>query len=183
MEAMLLLPRWKGLDGVPVANPLNKRCPHRPLPDVGDVSLLSAGRGVEGKLGGGFNSSGEGWWRWNIGAATVSFCALVSGALQRRTDTGVFHRPASASYGRKATLLNLYFPETKQSEGKINSSSHDAGPSGSSPAPVSVLWRRKSTETSIRCGAQLEGPDCFFLNLSRFFFCKKSILIQNSPVL
>jgi hypothetical protein len=34
---------------------------------------------------------------------------------------------------------------------------------------VSVLWRSMSTATSIRCGAQLEGPDCFLHNLSRVF--------------
>jgi hypothetical protein len=37
---------------------------------------------------------------------------------------------------------------------------------------VSVLWRSMSTATSIRSGAQLEGPDCFFHNLSRVFSVK-----------
>jgi hypothetical protein len=105
-----------------------------------------------------------------------------SGALQRRTEAGGYHRPASASYGRKATLLNLYFLETKKSEGKIFGSSHDAGPSGSSPAPVSVLWRSNSTAT-FRRGAELEGPDCFSHNLSGVFSVKTQTFFQNSPVL
>jgi hypothetical protein len=109
-----------------------------------------------------------GWLRRGASAAL--------GALQRRTEAGGSHRPASACYGRKATLLYLYFPETKKSNGKIYRSCHDAGPSGSSPAPVSILWRSNSTATSIGCGAELGGPDCFFHIFSGVFSVKAQSL-------
>jgi hypothetical protein len=111
-------------------------------------------------------------------ATPKSLCALVQGVHQRRTDAGGQHRPASASHGRRATLLKLYFPETKKSEGKIYSFRHDAGPSGSSPAPVSVLWRRNSSATS-RGGAQLRGLDCFSQFLSEILFVKAPSLSRN----
>jgi hypothetical protein len=115
-------------------------------------------------------------------AATLSFHTVTTGwspilfgqdpgALQRRTEVGGHHRPASASYGRKATLLNLFFPETKQSEGKTFGSSHDAEPSGPSPAPVSKLWRSSAT-TTFRRSAEMEGPDCFSHNIFRVFSVK-----------
>jgi hypothetical protein len=111
-----------------------------------------------------------------------SLCSLVSRALQQRTQAGGLHRPASASHGRKATLLILYFPETKKSEGKIYRSRHDAGPSGSSPAPVSVLWRSNPMATSSSCGVELGGPDCFFPILSRVCSVKARSLSRISPI-
>lgn len=120
--------------------------------------------------------------RRGTSAAPESLHALISGVLQQRTQAGGYHRPASAAHGRKATLLVLYFPETKKSEGKINRLRHDTGPSGSSPAPVSVLWRSSSTATFIRCGAELQGPDCFFLFLSGVFFAKAQSLSRISLI-
>jgi hypothetical protein len=49
VEVVLLLPRWKWVDGSRVANLLNKHRLRRPLPIVGVVSLLSAERGGLGE--------------------------------------------------------------------------------------------------------------------------------------
>lgn len=56
---------------------------------------------------------------YEAATALESLHALLSGVLQQRTEAGGFHRLASASHGRKVTLLILYFPETKKSKGKI----------------------------------------------------------------
>ncbi|KAK1686638.1 hypothetical protein QYE76_047486 [Lolium multiflorum] len=72
------------------------------------------------------------------------------------------HRPAPASHGRVAALLQEILLRNKKSKGKIYRSCHDARPSGSSPMPVSILWRSNSTASSISCGAELGGPNCFF---------------------
>jgi hypothetical protein len=120
-------------------------------------------------------------------AATSSFLTVAKdwssifygqdhGVLQRRTDAGGHRRLASAPYGRKATLLSFSFPETKQSEGKAFSSNHDAGSSGSSPASTSLLWWSDAS-TTFSGGAEQEGPDCFFYNLSRILYVK----FQSSP--
>ena len=100
------------------------------------LGVLLAGRGGEGQdTDGGKEllAAGKSY------AATSSFHTVAKdwsstlfgldlGVHQRRTDAGGHRRPASASYGRKATLLSISFPETKQSEGKAFCSSHDAGP-------------------------------------------------------
>jgi hypothetical protein len=53
------------------------------------------------------------------------------------------------------------FPRTKKSKGKSYCFHHDAGPSGSSPASVFVLWRSNSTAI-LFCGAERRGPDRVF---------------------
>ncbi|KAK1604460.1 hypothetical protein QYE76_028133 [Lolium multiflorum] len=121
--------------------------------------------------------------RRGTSATPESLHALISGVLQQRTEAGGYHRPASTTHGRKATLLVLYFPQTKKSEGKIYCLRHDAGPSGSSPAPVSVLWRSNSTATFFRCGAELQGPDCFFHFLSGVFYAKAQWLLVQARIL
>jgi hypothetical protein len=146
--------------------------------------LPLAGRGGEEWKQSYFSSSASArWWIGMRGAVSilgdpkrrldcvVAICGQrghsehmqdVSGVLQQRTEAGGYHRPASASHGQKATRLYFYFPETKKSKGKIYRSCHDAGPSGSSLAPVSVLWWSNLSASSIRNGAELGGPDCFF---------------------
>lgn len=49
VEVVLLLPRWKWVDGAPVENLLNMHRLRHPLPVVGVVSLLSANRGGLGE--------------------------------------------------------------------------------------------------------------------------------------
>jgi cytolysin (calcineurin-like family phosphatase) len=154
------------------------------LQDLDGFDAVLAAMGADGavRLEIYLDLTGSGASREDPSATPESLCALVQGVHQWRTDAGGQHRPASASHGRRATLLKLYFPETKKSEGKIYSFRHDAGPSGSSPAPVSVLWRSNSTAT-FRRGAELEGPDCFSHNLSGVFSVKTQTFFQNSPVL
>jgi hypothetical protein len=153
---------------------VNKRCLQQPQLLL-LLGVLLAGRGGEGK---GIEGNKEFVAAGLSPAATSSFHTVAKdwssilfeqdlGVLQRRTDAGGHRRLASASYGRKATLLSLSFPETKQSEGKALSSIHDAGPSGSSPVPAPLLCWSDAATTFSR-GADKEGPDCFFYNLFRF---------------
>jgi hypothetical protein len=77
------------------------------------------------------------------------------------------------SYQRLSKLLwarhrsSHFFPEAKMPKRKIFHSCHDAGPSGSSLAPASSLWRNKSMARSVRSGANLGGPDGFLATFSR----------------
>ncbi|KAK1619182.1 hypothetical protein QYE76_024699 [Lolium multiflorum] len=151
---------WWAFSGAAAVSSVNKRRLQQ-LQLLLLLRALLAGHGGEGK---GAEGDKELVAAGLSHAATSSFLTVAKdwssifygqdhGVLQRRTDAGGHRRLASAPYGRKATLLSFSFPETKQSEGKAFSSNHDVGPSGSSPAPTSLLWWSDAS-TSFSGGAE-----------------------------
>jgi hypothetical protein len=134
-------------------------------------SLLSAGRGGEGKLGSSFNSSGVRRWRWeaeaqeDLGASEAGSCG---GAHQQRPSfADAIHgigRPSAPGY---QCCLGSFF---------LNWKIFDLGvgiitaitPSGFVPGGDggARAWR-----SSALCGED-EGPDCFFDESLKALFAK-----------
>jgi hypothetical protein len=118
-----------------------------------------------------------------------SLCALVSGAIHQRTQAGGLHRPASVSYGRKATLLIL--TSSSASPGRrccapellwklisdlSSSSIVDTTPSGMFPSG-GVDSRAAISPVS---GGEDKGLDCFSFFSPRVCFVKVTALSVNS---
>jgi hypothetical protein len=107
--------------------------------------ILSAGHGGEGEDSDGAAASLHRWWcfifsRSADASSTPSLRRRSSWeAIQRGTYAGVTALPLHHMAEWRPFSRRSYFPETKKSKGKIYRSCHDAGPSGSSPALVSVL--------------------------------------------
>jgi hypothetical protein len=115
--------------------------------------LLSAGHGGEGEDSDGAAASIHWWWciyysRAADPSPTPPLRRRSSWeASQRGTYAGVAAPPLHLLADWRPFSRRFYFPETKKSEGKLNRSCHDAGPSGSSPAPVSSLWHPDAVQS------------------------------------
>jgi hypothetical protein len=139
--------------------------------------LSLAGCGGEGGWGDAVVQRVAAWRRRGTSTASESLYALIYGVLQQRTEAGGYLRPASAYYGRKATILDLTsmvnLPPGFKPLRRISSSCccallSGAGPSGASPVPVFLVWRRSSAHGG---GEGTRGPDYFL------FFCPEGLVI------
>jgi hypothetical protein len=121
---------------------------------------------------------------------------MKSGLVLTLNKLQILEKPSFAqerSYPRQSEPLcaglspSFFFPEaksantrSKKSKWKIFRSCHDAEPSGLSLALASSRWRRKSTVSSVRSGAELGAPDCFLPIFSRVYFVKVQSLSKKT---
>jgi hypothetical protein len=135
------------------------------------VLFLSTGHGGEGEDGKDAAASSRSKRRHKCvpkrcyGAVSSSSTLLLMRcssrkAHQRGTYAGVIALPLLLMADWQPFSWRTDFPRTKLSKGKSHHFRHDAGPTGSSSAPVFV--RRSNSMAISFCGAEHQGPDRFF---------------------
>jgi hypothetical protein len=149
--------------------------------------LFSAGHGSEGEYGKDAASTRSKWRnkcvpKWCFGAASSSSTLLLvrcsaREAHQRGTSVGVTALPLPLMADWRPFSWRSDLPRTKQSNGKSYRLRHDAGPNGSSPAPV--FDRRSNSTANPFYGAKRRGPDRVFKSFCEVFYIKVRSLSRN----